>query len=180
MFTSEQIHQIDKAFETMKKTNMMLIDFNWRRVPYPSELTEMLAGRIFEKITGHDIIHKGKSCKGDLFDTTANEHIEVKSTILNNKDDATSFGAGEVFDSILFLEISEMDETATLYHIPISNIDIMQVACDTSGNTYADKCSKNKKGTRTRPHFSVKKWIIEKEGITPLATVHYKEGHWQI
>lgn len=28
--------------------------------------------------------------------------------------------------------------------------------------------------------FSVKKWIIEKEGILPVATVYFKEGHWQI
>ena len=74
----------------------------------------MIAGKIYESITGHDILFKGKSCKGDLYDTTANEHIEVKSSILVDKNDLTSFGAGEEFNRILFLEINEFKGVATL------------------------------------------------------------------
>lgn len=91
-----------------------------------------------------------------------------------------SFGAGEEFNRILFLKINESNGVATLYNIPLSNIDIMDVIVDTKGHTYADKCAKNDKNGLPRPHFSVKKWIIEKEGILPVATVYFKERHWQI
>lgn len=180
MFTSEQLYAMDKGFEIMKEANTFFKDFDCRRLVYPSELTEIIAGKIYEQITGHDIYLKGKSCKGDLYDATANEDIEVKSSILVNKNDLTSFGAGEEFSRILFLQINECKETATLYDIPLSNVDIMSVIVDTKGYTYADKCAKNDKDGRPRPHFSVKKWIIEKEGILPIATVYFKEGHWQI
>lgn len=180
MFTPEQLYFMNKGFEIMKEANTFFKDFGYRRLVYPSELTEMIAGKIYESITGHDIIFKGKSCKGDLYDITANEHIEVKSSILVDKNDLTSFGAGEEFNRILFLEINESEGVATLYNIPLSNIDIMNVIVDTKGHTYADKCAKNDKNGRPRPHFSIKKWIIKKKGILPVTTVYFKEGHWQI
>lgn len=180
MFTSEQLYFIDKGFEKMKEDNQFFQHFGCRRLGYPSELTEMIAGKIYESITGHDIFFKGKSCKSDLYDTTANEHIEVKSSILVDKNDLTSFGAGEEFNRVLFLEINESKGVAALYNIPLSNIDVMDVIVNTKGHTYADKCAKNDKDGRPRPHFSVKKWIIEKEGILPVTTVYFKEGHWQI
>ncbi len=180
MFTPEQLRFMNKGFEIMKEANQFFQYFDCRRLVYPSELTEMIAGKIYESITGHDIIFKGKSCKGDLYDTTANEHIEVKSSILVDKNDLTSFGAGEEFNRILFLEINESEGVATLYNISLSNIDIMDVIVDTKGHTYADKCAKNDKNGRPRPHFSIKKWIIEKKGILPVTTVYFKEGHWQI
>ena len=171
---------MDKGFEIMKEDNQFFQDYDWSRLGYPSELTETIAGKIYESITGHDILFKGKSCKGDLYNTTVNEHIEVKSSILVDKNDLTSFGAGEEFNRILFLKINESKGVATLYNIPFSNIAVMDVIVDTKGHTYADKCAKNDKDGRPRPHFSVKKWIIEKEGILPVATVYFKEGHWQI
>lgn len=180
MFTSEQLYCINKGFEIMKEANTFFKDFDCRRLVYPSELTETLAGKIYEQITGHNIHLKGKSCKGDLYDATVNEDIEVKSSILVNKNDLTSFGAGEEFSRILFLEINECEEMATLYDIPLSNVDIMSVIVDTQGHTYADKCAMNDKKGRPRPHFSLKKWVIKKRGILPIATVCFKEGHWQI
>lgn len=180
MFTSEQLYCINKGFEIMKEANTFFKDFGYRRLVYPSELTEIIAGKIYEQIIGHNIYLKEKSCKGDLYDATADENIEVKSTILVDKNDVTSFGAGEEFSRILFLEINECEETATLYDIPLSNVDIMSVIVDTKGHTYADKCAKNDKNGRPRPHFSLKKWVIEKRGILPITTVRFKEGHWQI
>lgn len=164
----------------MKEANTFFKDFDCRRLVYPSELTETLAGKIYEPITGHNIHLKGKSCKGDLYDATVNEDIEVKSSILVNKNDLTSFGAGEEFSRLLFLKINECEEMATLYDIPLSNTDIMEVVVDKKGHTCADKCAKNKSNGRPRPHFSIKEWIIKKEGILPVATVYFKEGHWQI
>lgn len=178
MFDSDDIDFINRAFLKLTDVNAFLQGYGCNRVVFPSKFTETLAQVIYENVTGHNILRKESGWKGDLFDATTGEDIEVKSTTLINQNDLTSFGAKEEFDKILFLEIDEKNNVVYLYDIPISHNIIMDVVVSKDGETYRNKCGQGKK-TR-RPHFSIKKWLIGKMNVVPLCTVYFKEGAWQI
>ena len=111
-------------------------------------------------------------------DVTTGENLEVKSTIISNSKDCSSFGAGEIFDRILFLTIDEHEKSVVLYNIPLSNQDIMKVVVSKDGETFEDKCLGGSK--KRRPHFSIYEYIVKKMNIAPMCKAYYKEGHWQI
>lgn len=178
MFTDADMLLISEGFDRLTSDNIFFTKQGCRRLVYPNKLTETLAGFLYASVTGHDIVYKGNSTKGDLFDNTSKEHLEVKSTIMTTGNDCSSFGAGESFDRILFLEIDEYEKSATLYDLPISNVKIMNIVCSKNGETFADKCLKGDK--KRRPHFSIREYIINKRGIIPMCTAYYKEGYWQI
>lgn len=178
MFIGADMLLISEGFDRLTNDNVFFAKHGCRRLVYPNRLTETLAGFLYASMTGHDIIYKGNSTKGDLFDDTAKEHLEVKSTIITNGKDCSSFGAGEVFDRILFLAIDEHEKGVILYDIPISSEDIMNVVCSKNGETFTEKCLRGEK--KRRPHFSIREYIIDKMGITPMCIAHYKEGYWQI
>lgn len=178
MFTEDDILLITEGFDRMVENNIFFEKYGCRRLVYPNKLTEILAGFLYASVTGNDIIFKGNNTKGDLLDTTTGENLEVKSTIIFNNKDCSSFGAGEVFDRILFLTIDEYEKSVVLYNISLSNQDITKVVVSKNGETFEDKClSGNKK---RRPHFSIYEYIIKKMGIAPMCKAYYKEGHWQI
>lgn len=178
MFTQDDMLLITKGFDKMVESNIFFEKHGCRRLVYPNKLTEILAGFLYSSITGDDIVYKGDTAKGDIFDITTNKDIEVKSTIISNGNDCSSFGAGEVFDSILFLEIDEQEKSVTLFDIPVSSNDMMDVVVSKNGETFKDKCLSGSK--KRRPHFSIREYIIRKKGITPMCKAYYKEGRWQI
>lgn len=178
MFSQDDMVLITEGFDRLVESNIFFKKHGCRRLVYPNKLTEILAGFLYSSVTGNDIVYKGNATKGDIFNITANKDIEVKSTIISSSNDCSSFGAGESFDSILFLEIDEREKSATLFDIPISNNDLMDIVVSKNGETFKDKCLNGNK--KRRPHFSIREYIIKKKGITPMCKAYYKEGHWQI
>lgn len=108
-----------------------------------------------------------KGSGGDAIDETTNRIIEMKATSNWNLD-TTSFSPSEQFDDLFFLRLDKRNDVLHIYDTKINSDKLKKIKVNKT------ETLEQQQAAGRRPRFSVINFIIEPEGLTPVAKLNLR------
>ena len=164
----QDIPDLVNMYELWAKLSEMLSKYGCRRVNLP-EFTELLYCIVndcwrFNNVKGFKNAHTSFDC----YNPQTHKTIQIKSASIEN--DLTSFGPRSTWDELYFMDFfcdKEYNGSFEIYYIPDNLIYAQSV---NKNQTMADQQTQNR-----RPRFSIKKKIIEPNGLKPVSKYNIYE-----
>jgi len=150
-----------KLFDIWRKLNLGLEKYG-RKVNIPEVISEGMFCVFSKSVRYQRKLSGSGSVSFDTINLHKKRREQVKASSIS--EDLTSFGPRTEWDDLYFLDFynnGKLDGTFNIYLIPNKFIYTNQV---NKGQTMKDQ-----QGERRRPRFSIKKDIILKNKIKPLA-----------
>jgi hypothetical protein len=141
--------------------NRINAEVNKRNDNLSSYVSEIGCCRAMATLGKKFVMVQGSSFPGkkslDLYNETDKQRVQIKSTTMEGND-CSSFGPRATWDKIYFIEIRGL--ALVIYDISNVDYDNIQVTKDFTFKQIQD--------AGKRPHFSIKKLIIEPNNIQPM------------
>jgi len=159
-FDDEDYEKIRTIFKKWQDINGDLKSLGGRALNVPDVVSEAIYCYLF------DAVRTNNTAKSyDAVNIDNNAGVQIKSTSI--ADDLTSFGPKSTWDELFFIDFApngEVDGKVDIYKI---EADIKNLVLNNKGETFADQQEQGR-----RPRFSIKKEIIEKEGLKPIRSIN--------
>ncbi len=161
-FVKKDGKQRKELFDLWKGLKLGLRDYKSREPNFPEGLSEV-AFCLWSGSSRFVKAYKISNRSFDTFNTKTLRAEQIKACSV--EEDLTSFGPKSKWDDLYFLDFyhgGKVDGKFDIYHIPSKLI-------------YENKVNKNQtlqeqQGDKRRPRFSIKKDIIVKNNIKPIAS----------
>ena len=161
-FTKADGKKWKSTFDLWRGLKMGMRDYKSREPNFPEGLSEV-AFCLWSKSSRFISAYGLSNTSFDTFNTKTGKAEQIKACSVEN--DLTSFGPRSKWDDLYFLDFysdGKVDGKFDIYHIPSKLI-------------YENKVNKNQifkdqQGEKRRPRFCIKKDIIAKNKIKPIAT----------
>ena len=185
-FDKSDLKKLQDVFKAWKNLNAKIEKFGTRW----SNLNEIISEGAASYFLGFPRVEK-KSIKTtkrsislpptsfDCYDEATNETVQIKASVgltnphgVREHDDLTNFGPVSEFDKLFFLDFysdGNVDGWFDVYEIPL---DILYDAEIATGVTLQQRLDAQvgERGAKSRPHFSLRKKVIEPNELEPQET----------
>lgn len=152
--------EIVEAYFKWKSLNDLIKSYGSRGVNFPELISEsaLCYALNFQLI---------RESKGDAFDFSNNQIIEVKATS-NYDRDTTSFSPKSPFDVLYFMRLDVQQDILYIYNTNCNSEDLKKIDVN-ENDTFGDHQEQSR-----RPRFSVIDKIIKKNNLNPIGHIDFK------
>lgn len=159
-FDDVDYEKIKNIFKKWQEINGDLKTLGGRALNVPDVVSEAIYCYFF------DAVRTNNTAKSyDAVNIKNHNGVQVKSTSIEN--DLTSFGPRSTWDELFFIDFApngKVDGNVDIYKI---DFNMKKLVLNNKGETFADQQEQGR-----RPRFSIKKEIIEKNGLKPIKRIN--------